>query len=98
MAPLAPPVPTPMATVFLYGGDGFGHGRVSFYAAVSEESAESLEVIVNAFKEVNPTSDEIRVIVIDKDFTEYKVLTNTFPQAKVLFGQFHVIKCFNKMV
>ena len=71
--------------------DGFSHGRVSFYAAVSEESAECLEVIVHAFKEVNPTSDEIRVIVIDKDFTEYKVLTNT--------PRFYFVKeYFNKMV
>ena len=78
--------------------DGFGNGRVSFYAALAEESAECLELIIHSFKEVNPTSNEIRVIVIDKDFTEYKVLTNEFPQAKILFCQFQVVKCFNKMV
>ena len=78
--------------------DGFGHGRVSFYAAVSEERAEFLEVIIRASKDVNPTSDQIQVIVIDKDFTEHKVLKGCFPQAKILFWQFHVIKCFNKKV
>ena len=45
--------------------NGFGHGRVSFYAAVLEESTECLEVIVHAFKKVNITSNVIILIVID---------------------------------
>ena len=45
--------------------DGFGHGRISFYAAVLEESTECLKVIVYAFKKVNTGSNEIRLIVID---------------------------------
>ena len=53
--------------------DGFGHGRVVFYAAVSEETAE-LETVIQAFKEANPASNQIQVIVIDKDFTEHRVL------------------------
>ena len=47
--------------------DGFGHGRVVFYAA-------QLETVIQAFKEANPASNQIQVIVIDKDFTEHRVL------------------------
>ena len=65
--------------------DGFGHGRVVFYAAVSEETAEQLETVIQAFKEANPASNQIQVIVIDKDFTEHRVLSEAFPQAKILF-------------
>ena len=65
--------------------DGFGHGRVVFYAAVSEETAEQLETVTQAFKEANPASNQIQVIVIDKDFTEHRVLSEAFPQAKILF-------------
>ena len=54
--------------------DDFGHGRVVFYAAVSEETAEQLETVIQAFKEANPASNQIQVIVIDKDFTEHRVL------------------------
>lgn len=54
--------------------DGFGHGRVVFYAAVSEETAEQLETVIQAFKEANSASNQIQVIVIDKDFTEHRVL------------------------
>ena len=64
--------------------DGFGHGRVVFYAAISEETAEQLETVVKAFKEPSPASDCVQVIVIDKDFTEHKVLISGFPQTKIL--------------
>lgn len=77
--------------------DGFGHGRVAFYGAISEETAEVLETVVQVFKEANPASDQIQVIVIDKDLTEHKVLSEAFPQAKILLCQFHVIKYFNKV-
>ena len=77
--------------------DGFGHGRVVFYAAVSEETAEQLETVIQAFKEANSASNQIQVIVIDKDFTEHRVLSEAFPQAKILFCQFHV-KYFYKKV
>ena len=76
--------------------DGFGHGRVVFYAAVSEETAK-LETVIQAFKEANPASNQIQVIVIDKDFTENRVLSEAFPQAKILFCKFHV-KYFYKEV
>ena len=78
--------------------DGFGHERVVFYVAISEETAEQLETVVQAFKEGNPASSQIQVIVIDKDFTVEKVLMNGFPQAKILFCQFHVIKFLHKKV
>ena len=38
------------------------------------------------------------VIIIDKDFTEWEILKVEFPDATVLFCQFHVIKCFFKKV
>ena len=38
------------------------------------------------------------MIVIDKDFTELQALQQEFPQATVLFCQFHVIKYFFKQI
>ena len=38
------------------------------------------------------------MIVIDKDFTELPALQQEFPQATVLFCQFHVIKYFFKQI
>ena len=36
--------------------------------------------------------------MIDKDFTQHKVLITGFPQAKILFCQFNVIKYLYKKI
>lgn len=67
--------------------DGFGKGRVVFYAATCEEDATHLQKMVQMFKESNPKWNSIWIVVIDKDFTEWKVLKNEFPDATILFCQ-----------
>ena len=79
--------------------DGFGNGRVVHYAATTAEDTEHLQKIVQSFKDENSAWSDIRVIVVDKDFTEWKVLKEEFPDAKLLFCQWHVMKAmFKKMV
>ena len=46
----------------------------------------------------NPAWSNVHVIVIDKDFTELQALQIEFPQASILYCQFHVIKCFFKQL
>ena len=41
---------------------------------------------------------KVKVIVIDKDFTELNALQQEFPEANVLFCQFHVIKYLFKQI
>ena len=78
--------------------DGFGKGRVIFYAATCEEDATHLQKMVQMFKESNTKWNSIRIVVIDKDFTEWKVLKDEFPDATILFCQWHVIKALFKKV
>lgn len=79
--------------------DGFGHGRVVQYAATAEEDVLHIRKIMQTFKEENPAWTSTRVIVVDKDFTEWKVLKEEFPEATILFCQWHVMKAmFKKMV
>ena len=54
--------------------DGFGHGRVVHYATTTEEDTEHLRKIVQSFKDENSAWSDIHVIVVDKDFTEWKVV------------------------
>ena len=68
--------------------DGFGNGRNVFYAATSEEDSTHLQRISQSFKASNPSWSNVRVIVIDKDFTELQALQLEFPQASVLYCQF----------
>ena len=40
--------------------------------------------------------DSVHVIIIDMDFTEFKVLKDEFPNAVILYCQWHVIKALFK--
>ena len=42
--------------------------------------------MVELFKESNPKWNSIRIVVIDKDFTEWKVLQDEFPDATILYS------------
>ena len=55
--------------------DGFRHGRNVFYAATAQEDTTHLQKIIQLFKEKNEQWESVRVIVIDKNFTEYKILS-----------------------
>ncbi|OWZ19155.1 hypothetical protein PHMEG_0006637 [Phytophthora megakarya] len=52
-----------------------------------------MEKAVAHFKRLHPTRIELlRVIVVDKDLNEIKILESKFPKARVLVCHFHVIK------
>ena len=72
--------------------DGFGHGRIVLYAALHEKMQHICKQLSNHFKEQNSAWASIRVIIIDKDFTEWKVLKEEFPNAVILYCQWHVMK------
>lgn len=72
--------------------DGFGYGRNVFYSATAQEDSQHILQIIQSFKTSNLLWSKVQVIVIDKDFTELNALQQEFPEAMVLFCQFHVIK------
>ena len=78
--------------------DEFGNGRNVHYSATAEEGSVHLLQIIQTFKSFNPSWFNVRVIVIDKDFTELPALEQEFPQASVLFCQFHVTKYLSKQI
>ena len=55
-----------------------------FYAATAEEDSAHLQQIIQSFKASNPTWSNVRVIVIDKDFTELQALQIEFPQVNFM--------------
>ena len=81
----------------LMAEDGFGRGKAVFYAAVCHEDAVHLQKMVQMFKEENSNWSHVRVVVIDKDFMEWTILEAEFPNAVILFCQWHVI-CTKKSV
>ena len=78
--------------------DGYGHGRVVFYAATVEGDTLHLRKMMQCFKENNPKFSSIRVVIIDKDFAEWKMLKEELPNAVVLFCQWHVLRAMFKQL
>ncbi|OWZ06090.1 hypothetical protein PHMEG_00021706 [Phytophthora megakarya] len=72
--------------------DVSGHGQYVQHSLIENESAECLTVATSAFKFCNPSWDQIRVIVIDKDMGEPSLLEEHFPNAKVILYHFHLKK------
>ncbi|RLN06604.1 hypothetical protein BBJ28_00002807 [Nothophytophthora sp. Chile5] len=67
--------------------DVYGH-----HSLTENESAECLTDAMSSFKFANPSWDQVRVIVIDKDIGELTLLEQQFPQAKVILCHFHLKK------
>ena len=53
---------------------------------MQQEDAMHLQRIIQLFKEKNEQWNSVRMIIIDKDFTDYKVLKEEFPNAVILYG------------
>lgn len=62
------------------------------------EQAKTISTILEYFKEKNSCWDQVVSVVIDKDFTEWKVLEESFPNAKILLCQFHAISYWKKIM
>ncbi|OWZ09543.1 LOW QUALITY PROTEIN: hypothetical protein PHMEG_00017738 [Phytophthora megakarya] len=69
--------------------DSFGRGQhVTLYLPMKRRIHFAA---ITKFKKCNPSSTEMRCIVVDKDFTEICVVKSEFPEARVLLCQFHAI-------
>ncbi len=58
-----------------------------------------MQTVFSYFLKWNPGAEStIRSIVIDKDYAEWMVLMLMFPDARVVFCRFHVVKWFAQVV
>ncbi|POM68644.1 26S proteasome non-ATPase regulatory subunit 11 [Phytophthora palmivora] len=62
------------------------------------EQATTISTILEYFKEKNTLWENVVSVVIDKDFTEWKVLEECFPKAKILLCQFHAFSYWKKIM
>ncbi|ETI54306.1 hypothetical protein F443_02848 [Phytophthora nicotianae P1569] len=62
------------------------------------EFAVTIKIILEYFKEKNAKWEGVTSVVIDKDFTEWKVLEECFPSAHILLCQFHAISYWKKVM
>lgn len=62
------------------------------------EQAVTISTILEYFKEKKPCWQQVKTVVIDKDFVEWRVLKECFPDATILLCQFHAISYWKKAV
>ncbi|ETP51427.1 hypothetical protein F442_03438 [Phytophthora nicotianae P10297] len=76
----------------------FGCGSFAQHVLVDGESKLNMLFAVRAFKQNNPARVDVKVIVIDKDFTELGLLREEFPCATIILCHFHVIDYLKREV
>jgi hypothetical protein len=78
--------------------DEFGSGQVVQQSLIETNADWHMERVIDHLKRANPTSFKlVRVIMVDKDLNEIKVLQREFPEAQVLICHFHVLTYLEKV-
>ncbi|OWZ17478.1 hypothetical protein PHMEG_0008582 [Phytophthora megakarya] len=67
-------------------------GQYVHHSLMENESVECILDAINSFKFHNPSWEDIKVIVIDKDLGELGLLEDEFPGVKVILCHFHLKK------
>ena len=78
--------------------DGNGKGRPVAFAFVRNETYETLSAAFTCFKKRNPCISNTKIIFVDKDFTEIKLVKELWPQSLYLLCTWHVLKYLRKQV
>ncbi|OWZ02724.1 hypothetical protein PHMEG_00025668 [Phytophthora megakarya] len=76
----------------------FGEGTVVQHSLIEANGDWHMERAIAHFKRLHPSRiNMLRVIMVDKDLNEIRVLESNFPDARVLICHFHVIKYLKEM-
>ncbi len=78
--------------------DGNGCSEVAAAFLLLEETEESLQKIIDLFKERNPDWPSVRVIMTDKDINERDVLARSFPNSNLHICLFHTFRTFRREI
>ncbi|ETP55087.1 hypothetical protein F442_00318 [Phytophthora nicotianae P10297] len=71
--------------------DKFGSGAFVQHALIDGETKLNMKCALKAFKENNTAWRDVKVVIVDKDFTEIDVLAEELPDANVILCHFHVV-------
>ena len=83
-----------MPVYLLMGIDGDGLSEVVAMFIVAEETKEVIQATVDLFKKHNPSWNETKVVMSDKDFTERDVFKACFPAASLSICLYHTLRSF----
>ena len=66
--------------------NGNGQSEIVGIWVVANESEETIQAMVDIFKDQNPKWSDIKTVMTDKDFVEREVFSKSFPEARLIFS------------
>lgn len=75
-----------------------GNSEICGVGLLSREDLVSLQWLIEVFRNNNEMWPNTTKVMTDKDQTLRKVLSKTFPNAKLLLCKFHVLQAFKREV
>jgi len=78
--------------------DGNGQSEVVSLCLTSLETKEAILKMVQSFKANNPCWSQTGVVITDKDFVEWNVFNEEFPNATLHICLFHVLRSMRREV
>lgn len=72
--------------------DGNGESEVVGSFLVSDETRETISTMVQAFNQYNPLWENVKTIMLDKDFVKRSVMRDEFPKASLVICLFCVLR------
>ena len=78
--------------------NGNGQSEIVGIWVVANESEETIQAMVDIFKDQNPKWTDVKTVMTDKDFVEREVFSNSFPDAKLRICLFHVLRTFRREI
>ncbi|XP_050038259.3 uncharacterized protein [Dermacentor andersoni] len=79
--------------------DGRGHGRCVCYAFVRNETTAVVRPMFEKFVDFNPfVIAACKVVMIDKDMNELRILSSLLPNSTILLCTWHVLNCLHRNV
>ena len=75
--------------------DNNRNSRIVGFALVAYERISVMQIILNYFKTLNESQD-LQVVMIDKDLKEETVIQETYPNVHILYCFWHVQNTFKK--
>ena len=74
--------------------NGNGQSEIVGIWVVANGTEETINSMVEIFKEQNPKWTNTKTVMMDKDFIEREVFSRNFPDAKLRICLFHVLRSF----
>lgn len=87
-----------MPLIVLMVVDGNGYSQVVGLFLVTSENARALNILFEKFKQVNPMSEKIEVILTDKGAANINAVNNQFPNVAHHLCVFHVSQAFQREI